>query len=43
MLSSRFDQGVAEKLVVRLCGKNRLAVVAPLDDMTWSSDFGHPS
>jgi len=33
MLGGSFDQGVAEELVVRLCGEDHLAVVAPLDDV----------
>ena len=33
MLGGRLDQGIAKELVVRLCGKDRLAVIAALDDV----------
>ena len=33
MLRGRFHKGVAEELVVRLRGKNRLPVVASLDNV----------
>lgn len=31
--SSRFDQGVSKELVIRFSGKDRLTVIAALDDV----------